>query len=101
VFWSPIGKGLGLSLKEPRLDSEGESDLDVKSRLVVIGVRVDSDTVSLSARSSVSFIGRVSPSRASRASMRHPWRLPLSSALQTHDPKMKIDPIGKIMLSKS
>jgi hypothetical protein len=27
--------------------------------------------------------------------------MPLSSASQIHDPKMKIDPIGKIMLSKS
>jgi hypothetical protein len=33
--------------------------------------------------------------------MRHPWRLPSSFALQTHDQKMKIDPIGKIISSKS
>jgi hypothetical protein len=26
--------------------------------------------------------------------------MPLSSVSQTHDPKMNIDPIGKIMLSK-
>jgi hypothetical protein len=33
--------------------------------------------------------------------MRCPWRLPSLSALQIHNPKMKIDPVGKIMLSKS
>jgi hypothetical protein len=75
--------------------------LDVKSRLVVVGVRVNSDTVSLSARSSISFVGRVSSSQASRVLTRRPWRLLSSSASQTHDPKMKIDLFGKIMLSKS
>jgi hypothetical protein len=33
--------------------------------------------------------------------MRHPWRLPSLSTSQIHDLKMKIDPVGKIMLSKS
>jgi hypothetical protein len=33
--------------------------------------------------------------------MRHPWRLPSLSASQIHDLKMKIEPVGKIMLSKS
>jgi hypothetical protein len=33
--------------------------------------------------------------------MRCPWRLPSSSASETHDLKMKIDPVGKIMLLKS
>jgi hypothetical protein len=38
---------------------------------------------------------------ASRALTRCPRRLPSSSASQTHDPKMKVDPVGKIMSSKS
>jgi hypothetical protein len=37
MFWSPIGKELGLSLKESRLDPEKESNPDIKLRLVVVG----------------------------------------------------------------
>ena len=33
--------------------------------------------------------------------MRRPWSLPSSSALQIHEPKMKVDPFEKIMLSRS
>jgi hypothetical protein len=68
------------------LDSKEESDPDTKSSLVVIGARVDSDIVrpeNLLARSSADPAGRV------------------LIVLQTHDPKMKIDPVGKIMSLKS
>jgi hypothetical protein len=33
--------------------------------------------------------------------MRQPWTLPSPSALKIHDPKMKVDPARKNMLSRS
>jgi hypothetical protein len=104
VFRSPIRKELSFIRKEPRLDSEEEPDPDTKSRSVVVEVWVDSGIVrpeNFLVRSSANPVERVRLMWASRASMRRLWRLPSSFASQTHDPKMKVDPVRKIMSSKS
>jgi hypothetical protein len=63
MFQSPIGKELVLSLEEPGLDSKKEPESDIKSNLVVVGARVNSDTIRPEnplARSLADPIGRVS-----------------------------------------
>jgi hypothetical protein len=104
VLGNPNGKGLGPSYKEVGWDSKQDAESEFESKSVIYEIRVGLDIVSreILLVSRFAVVAEIAwASWCSEFFRRRPWSLPSSSTSQIQDPKMKVDPIRKNVLSRS